>query len=138
VAGNRKISAFPSFIFYWQRDCSHLSKLFITWGLQLQTENISGSFTFRWFPKSCWVFISIKILKNNLNNFFSSISSCILPTWILCSHFEVKSPDLAALQSVVHAKITRYCFISAGQECIWARHTTEAWSQIITLAVSVA
>lgn len=63
--------AFPPFIFYWQRDGSQLSKLFTTcWGLQLQFENISYFFTCRWFPKSWWVLTCIKILKNNLNDFF--------------------------------------------------------------------
>lgn len=87
--------AFPPFIFYWQRDGSQLSKLFTTcWGLQLQFENISYFFTCRWFPKSWWVLTCIKILKNNLNDFFSNRSSCTLTTWILCRHSKVKSPAL--------------------------------------------
>ena len=76
-------------------------------------------FTFRWFLKSWWVFTCIKILKNNLNNLFSNISSCTLPTWILCHHSKVKSPAPAPLQSVIHANITSHCFLPAGQERTW-------------------
>lgn len=70
------------------QNCSHVE----VFNSRLKTLVIF--FTFRWFLKSWWVFTCTKILKNNVNKLFSSISSCILPTRILCSHSKVKSPAL--------------------------------------------